>query len=379
VPIPGLTALLFLAAVPGPAAAAPAGAVGPALLARYECHRCHAGTGLPEPPLARRCVGCHQDIEAGRFELGPEAEAGTLAAWQRRARSLIAAPRLDGVALRLDPAWLARFLVEPSPVRPELVASMPRLGLSATVAEALSRHLTREPPPVRTDLPRGDAARGAELYRSLSCASCHRPPEAADGREPPIGARLAPDLGLSRARWSEAALASFLLDPAPSAMPDFGLDPAAAADLAAHLRRLEPRPPPPPFARRPVLRRPVGWDEVEARVFRKVCWHCHSSPDLARGDGGPGNTGGFGFEGRALDLSSYSALASGMRTGGRRQSAFARLADGTPRLLASLLARHDEVRGHPRPDVRGMPLGLPPLDAETIQLVETWIAQGRPR
>jgi hypothetical protein len=29
--------------------------------------------------------------------------------------------------------------------------------------------------------------------------------------------------------------------------------------------------------------------------------------------------------------------------------------------------------------VRGMPLGLPPLEPEQIQLVESWIAQGRPR
>jgi len=26
-----------------------------------------------------------------------------------------------------------------------------------------------------------------------------------------------------------------------------------------------------------------------------------------------------------------------------------------------------------------MPLGLPPVPLETIQLVDTWIAQGRPR
>ena len=30
------------------------------------------------------------------------------------------------------------------------------------------------------------------------------------------------------------------------------------------------------------------------------------------------------------------------------------------------------------PDRPGMPLGLPPLSAEQIQLVETWIAQGTP-
>ena len=52
--------------------------------------------------------------------------------------------------------------------------------------------------------------------------------------------------------------------------------------------------------------------------------------------------------------------------------------DGTPRLLAVLLARQREIRGE-QGALRGMPLGLPPLSPEQIQLVETWIAQGRPR
>ena len=54
-------------------------------------------------------------------------------------------------------------------------------------------------------------------------------------------------------------------------------------------------------------------DEVEARVFRRVCWHCHSDPDFARGDGGPGNHGGFGFDARGIDLSSYEGVLSGAR------------------------------------------------------------------
>jgi hypothetical protein len=37
------------------------------------------------------------------------------------------------------------------------------------------------------------------------------------------------------------------------------------------------------------------------------------------------------------------------------------------------------VRGAEPGRVRGMPLGLPPLSSEDIQLVETWIAQGHPR
>ena len=42
------------------------------------------------------------------------------------------------------------------------------------------------------------------------------------------------------------------------------------------------------------------------------------------------------------------------------------------------MARHREVEGEPIDGVTGMPLGLPPVPLEDIQLVESWIAQGRP-
>ena len=58
---------------------------------------------------------------------------------------------------------------------------------------------------------------------------------------------------------------------------------------------------------------------------------------------------------------------------------FGKTSDGTPRLVAALMARHAEVAGEPNPEVRGMPLGLPPLPIEDIQLVVTWIEQGRSR
>jgi hypothetical protein len=57
---------------------------------------------------------------------------------------------------------------------------------------------------------------------------------------------------------------------------------------------------------------------------------------------------------------------------------FEPLAGGTPRLIAALLARHAESNQTPNSEVRGMPLGLPALSAEQIQLVESWVAQGKP-
>lgn len=98
------------------------------------------------------------------------------------------------------------------------------------------------------------------------------------------------------------------------------------------------------------------------------------------GDGGPGNTGGFGFAGRGLNLATYSDVLSGsLDDRGDRRSIFMPGADGTSILMGVLLARQHELAGQIVPGVRGMPLGLPALSPEQVQLVESWIAQGRPQ
>ncbi len=73
-------------------------------------------------------------------------------------------------------------------------------------------------------------------------------------------------------------------------------------------------------------------------------------------------------------------MARGMRgPDGRRQSIFAKDDTGIPRLVQSLLARHEEERTGKTGSVLGMPLGFPGLPAEDIQMVDSWVAQGRPR
>jgi len=206
---------------------------------------------------------------------------------------------------------------------------------------------------------------------------------------------LAPDLALARARVQPGRLADWIQDPqrtSPgSLMPAPGIASVEARDLAAFILRTPLRPPdravrasqaaaPLPRTVLPVLRRPVRFAEVTERVFQRTCRHCHSSPDLALGDGGPGNTGGFGFSPRGLDLSSYVGIASGaLDDTGRRRSVFRRLDDGTPALIARLRARQAEEAGLFDPEVRGMPLGFPALTPDELQLVESWVTQGRPR
>jgi mono/diheme cytochrome c family protein len=356
------------------------------LMARFECHRCHEDTGLAAAPRERSCVGCHRDIIAGRFV----AAASVLRGWQRNLTSLRQAPALGGGVRRLRRDWVRGFLLAPSDCRPALPATMPRLPLAPAQADLLARALVPDDAGAAVP-PAGDVAAGRALYEKHACGTCHRFTGAAV-RQAPVAARapdaiaLAPDLALARVRVQPDRLAEWLLDPqrlAPeSLMPKSALLPAEAAALAAFLLSapLAGAPAARPVRRLPPLGRRVGFAEVERAVLRKVCWHCHSQADYALGDGGVGNTGGFGYPPRGLDLSSYGGAASGaLGDDGERHSIFTPQPDGTPLLVARLLARQAEEAGRPVPGVIGMPLGFPSLSPKQIQLVESWIAQGRPR
>lgn len=380
-----------------------ADATGPRLLARFECARCHEGTGQPAPPTEKHCVRCHQQILGGTFPLTGGLQPETLRAWQGRLVSLPVVPSLTAAGLRLRRDFIVSFLLKPHDLRPGLLALMPRLSI--TPAEARSIAATLVPSEVMTPPPRGDLAEGRRLLETLGCGFCHRftgvptlPASPLPVPVPPAqlteALALAPDLRFTRERFQPGALARWLQAPAAvkpdTRMPQIPLSAAQAEALATYLLEasLSPLPPVLPPPRLPVLIRRVSFDEVSEKVFRRTCWHCHSTPEYAMGDGGPGNTGGFGFKGRGLNVATYTDLASGsLDDRGQRRSVFRPVSrsasslgtDQTPLLLAVLLARQKELAGQPVPGLRGMPLGLPALTPEQIQLVETWIAQGRPQ
>lgn len=331
-------------------------------IARFECDRCHdGGTAFAAAPAERSCVGCHQDILAGAYDHRYLPE--DTARWKGHLHRLLAAPSLEGLDRRWTRSAFVAYLQDPRDLRPGLPADMPRLPVSPADAEALADRLGLTDPPEAAP-PSGDPDAGRRAI-ALRCAPCHD------------ATPLAPELALVKT-WSwPAAVDAWLTDPAaivPSTpMPPPALDPGTRADIVAALfsDRLAPRAPPAAPARAPPPEGPVGWDEVNEAVFHEVCRHCHSDPLPVGGDGGPGNTGGFGFPGAGLDLSSREAL----RAGGRHDP-LERLPDGTPRLVAHLEARHAEVAGHPVEGVLGMPLGLPPLSPERIARVRAWIEQG---
>ena len=182
-------------------------------------------------------------------------------------------------------------------------------------------------------------------------------------------------------------------------MPTFAISAEDAALLADYLlfgdvawddRVREAAP-----AEVPLLDRPVTFDEVYDEVIGRVCIHCHMNPEANGGEGGPGNTGGLGFEGSGLDLESWEGLLRGVRRDGEWRSILESPAPGEPPLLlASVLRRRTEAARDLRlpyadapdateavgPDLNalGMPLGLPPLSDEHVSLVKTWLAQGAP-
>ncbi len=360
------------------------------LLTKFECNRCHEGTGLPAAPKDKQCVGCHQRILGGEME----ASAKTLEVWKRNLRSLPVAPNLASIGKKLRRQWVQDQLLGPIDIRPALPASMPRFRISESEARTLASGLVAQEAPPET-FPQLSVSRGAALFSQLSCDACHafgarpaRPRLVSRELGEPTEAALilAPDLAHTRDRFQSGQLVAWLMDPASlqpdTLMPTFSLTRTQASSLAAYLwySEVEVVPAEALPDRLAPLKRAVRWDEVFESVFKTVCWHCHSSSDLARGDGGVGNTGGFGFAAKGLDLSSYESVRSGsFGPDGRRRSVFVKDESGVSLLVRHMLARRIEVRGGEDSEYLGMPLGFPPMSAEQIQLVESWIAQGRPR
>jgi mono/diheme cytochrome c family protein len=364
---------------------------GLTLMQRFECSRCHDIAGVTEPLPEKDCVGCHQDILSLPKYPAP---ADVLPKWREAVRPLAVTPNFPESASYFKRSWIEKFLLEPRDIRPNLHPMMPRLAISAEEARDIATALApADEEPISwkgTDL-----ARGRRLIEQKGCGSCHvfsgvhplpdTPPALSAENVPPSTIALAPDLRFARDRLHVKGLLAWLRNPdsvKPGAlMPSMKLSMREARDIARYIMTAElaPEPAPKLGQRLPLLDRRVTYEEVSEKVFRKTCWHCHSEPDYGIGDGGPGNTGGFGFKPRGLSLADYEGIASGyVDDKGERHSVFTLTKEGMPRLVSSLIARRDEMAGYSSPSIRGMPLGLPPLAPEEIQLVESWIAQGRP-
>ncbi len=365
-------------------------AEGRALVGRFECARCHTIESIARPSEFQDCVGCHRRVKDGSFDARPE----HLREWSTNLVDLVDSPSLSHVGARLRSSWIAAFLQDPHDLRPHLRATMPRLAVSDAQARAIAAFLTRDAVEAREDGPGDDpalVARGRTLFAERACVTCHRFDDPAridraltEDAAAATPHALAPDLRHTRQRFRRENLARWIREPhvmkPGTAMPTLVHDERDARALAAYVLYAPLREPTrvEAPAMLPVLARRVSWQEVSTAVFARTCRHCHADRDFAFGDGGPGNTGGFGFAPRGIDLSSHNGALSGMLVGAERRSIFAVDDSGMPRIVRALRARQLEEAGQRDPDVRGMPLGHPALSAEQLQLVRSWIAAGRP-
>lgn len=365
--------------------------MGMALAEHYECGRCHEGTGASEISREKRCFTCHLEVANGDVKASA---ADVTARWKERVTPLTHAPSLWGSGKRFRRGFIERYLLNPIDLRPHLMPQMPRLSITAEQARDIASYLAPEDD-TKSVLSGADPARGKKLMDEQGCGTCHafsgapplkdRPPKFKPGEFVQWPVRLAPDLRFTRERLRLDWLLGWLQNPKAhkpdTLMPDTKLLENEAKDIAAYLVSVPLAPLEMPKVPNEGAAPPgrISFDEVNDRVFHRTCWHCHSDASYGIGDGGPGNTGGFGFKGRGLDLSAYDAILSGiLNEKGERVSVFHTGDDGTPLLVKALWARWEEEAGRPVEGVRGMPLGMPPLPVEDIQLVEAWIAQGKP-
>ena len=276
---------------------------------RYGCTSCHGGQGeatshrgaaheplahWPEPMASRelmeaRCGTCHRERRP------PAAD------WLARGRALVAdrncvachelpgfdaaevrAPRLDGLGLKVSPAWLRGWLRKPQAYLP--TSRMGDFRLAPADVEALTAFLLLRPHAApglpAVDWTGADTQRGGEIFRRSRCVTCHQ----VDGR----GGTLGPDLTHIGAKVARDWLYAWIRDPhrfqPKTLMPRFRFEDAEVRDLAAYLAE-EQAEPLDGFAesRSPPDAALVGEGR---RVFeRRGCYACHALegfPALAR-------------------------------------------------------------------------------------------------
>lgn len=387
---------------------------GARAIAKHQCTRCHTIDDLPTAARPLNCVGCHQFLDglergSARWnELTSKWGEDLIERYQRNLEHLLQAPDLTGVARRLRPSWLERFVQQPHDLRPLLTESMPRTAVDAADARRIARYFAAvaDAPPESALPPAPDAARlaaGGRLFAQRGCGVCHTLGNASTGVPAEVlhanarAARLAPNLRFTRERMRVEAVVPWLLDPkdllASTSMPNFGL----TIDEAQLLRdwvlyadpQLEPAAPlvvPQPPA---PLSREVSWEEVKERVLGKVCVHCHMN-DFER-DTGPGNGGGLGYAGVGLRMRTYEMLVAGaLDERGQRYSVLVPAPGqrAAPIVQAMLRRRAEAARDavepfhdHVLPSLAakpGMPLGFPAMGDEELALLVTWIARGCP-
>ncbi len=355
---------------------------GHAVATEAQCAACHLVPEVAAPPRTANCTTCHQWVRTVVANPGAREKAMTVfpnwARYETSVQSYFAVPHLGASFARLDPAWLRGYLANPWDLRPAMPESMVLLGLDGPELDALvawaARFKVTAPPTPAPDP--ANVARGATLFATRGCAGCHT-----FGRQS-LGPGIAgaPDLRWARDRMDDDMIAAWIQNPAAisgaATMPALGLGAEESAALRDYLVLADPDAGPPPA--KPAAPTPAAgraaprWADVEARVFGKICVHCHMDPAQNEGRAGPGNAGGFGWPATGLELQTRAGVVAAQ-----------------DRVLAALARRYgEEARDHVGPGevpasrplqaLPGMPLGQPALPVEDYEMVKRWFAAGAP-
>ncbi|MCP4809816.1 MAG: c-type cytochrome [Proteobacteria bacterium] len=330
--------------------------------------------------MTTSCTSCHVWIREVAGDPARRTKAmEVFPYWERYEKnvaSYMTVPSLEAAMARLDPASVEAWLADPHDMRPGLPETMPRFALTAEERSAIGAAFAEAQSPV-AETPAPDpanVAKGAELFVSKTCSSCH-----AYGALHTTGIPLAPDLAHTRSRMEPDRAAAWIEKPSAlssaATMPDLGLSTDEAIAIRDYLWLADPgwtEAAPLQAAVEPTTS-PVTWDEVNEAVFAKICAHCHMDPEQNDGRAGPGNAGGFGFAATGIELQTYEGVVA--------------VSDRIPDALhRRRLEVHRDVVGYgempatvDRPERPGMPLGLPALSDEDTALVLGWIEQGMPR
>lgn len=379
-------AAFFLSrAASGASGPAPA-AEGKALAESAECAACHAVPGIAAPARTASCTGCHMWVKSVAGNPAQRAKAMQIfpkwARYEHNVKSYFQVPDLSASFARLDPTWLRAYLADPYDLRPTMDEGMVRLGLSGTQLDALVAWAASQayvPPAVAKPNP-ANVARGQALFAERGCAACHTYGK----RHLGPGIAAAPDLRWARDRMSDDMIAAWIADPtavsAKATMPNLGLDAASALALRDYVVLANPdeslpgaAPAAPARTADPPNPATPRWDDVETRVFGKICIHCHMDPKQNEGRAGPGNAGGFGWPATGIELQTYEGVVANKD---RILAALARRNVEDPRDFVKPGQVPAKVK---RPEKPGMPLGQPALPAADQALVQAWFAAGAPR
>lgn len=180
------------------------------------------------------------------------------------------APAFNGIGARRQVDWMARWILDPTALRPG--TPMPKMfhgAESKAEADAVAAYLGSLKGGATLEATIGDVETGKALFEKLHCVACHTPPEGGESRPHQISQKQV------KAKFTPGALAAFLQKPEEHfqwiRMPNFKLSSEEARNLAAYLDSVAD-----PVAATPASAEPALLEKGRTLVTTRGCLNCHA-------------------------------------------------------------------------------------------------------